>query len=408
MRLRPNTPIADEFAPFGHDLIDHQAFVELLTRSLVHEADPAVLCVNGKWGSGKSTLLQMLAAHLKSAGRSVITLSASNHCWGEYPTEDLLAAASAQLASLRPPAEAAETPWQVVDSSASSLLADPDRFFGRFHDHLGYVALGADGPLFVLVDELDRCSPQNVADFLGVVSRAFHVPGVIVVLAASLDELENRIRAHFGIGTDAAAMVGAFVDTSINIPPLLVDHLMLLADTILSDSNQLDGHTLPSAEVLAAAHEHWNLTPRDVGKIALRVSGALDNAAPPNWFVPPSPTRDIYAVPMTALAALHVADRGAFKAMFPRPIAAHAVAFKLLSTTMLTANSIKLVAMLLTVALRNTNSTAQAFSSHCQTAGFSDPTQIQELYNAVKRYEIEIRLDKEQLDKLVEAFEFRV
>ena len=229
MHLRPATPIADVTSPFGQDPLDRYEFVALLARSLGDAAGPAILSVNGRWGAGKTTFLAMLDAYLQERGRSVITLRASRHYRDQNPARSFLAAAAVQLRSLRPPANTGTKSGTTADAAtssedgaqepASSELADAGQLIDSLQDLLGYVALSTAGPLFVLVDELERCSPPAVVDILDVLRRAFTVPGVIVVLATNHDELENRIRHHLGFGTDAPAMLQACLDVSLDLPP---------------------------------------------------------------------------------------------------------------------------------------------------------------------------------------------
>ena len=71
--------------------------------------------------------------------------------------------------------------------------------------------------------------------------------------------------------------------------------------------------------MLAGALEGWDLSARGMSQIAIRVSAVLGHTVPPSWLVGPSPNRDLYARPLTALTALHAADRTAFADMSAAP-----------------------------------------------------------------------------------------
>lgn len=386
MHLRPAAPSVDPDSPFRHDMIARDEFVAPLALSLGDAAGPAVVCVNGRSGDGKTTFVEMFDAHLRERDRAVVTLRAPQHCRGRHPARTFLAAARAALRSLLPP----------------SNTLRPSLSFG---DLLGCVARAVGEPLFVLVDELERCSPAVVVEMLDILRREFDVPGVIVVLAANHKELESRIRHHLGAGTDAAAMLAACIDVSLDLPPVRSNHLLPLAESALPEANSPDSPTLPCDALLRAAHRRWNLTPRDVGRIGLRVSAALDHAAPPDWFVPPSPDRDTYAAPLTAMAALHCADGALFDAMFRQPITAHAAALNILSAAPPDRDLEELVATLLTVALRDADTTETAFIHGCQAAGLTDPDRITQLHKALTDRQDNIGLDREQLNKLTRAFD---
>lgn len=67
-------------------------------------------------------------------------------------------------------------------------------------------------PLFVLVDELDRCRPTYAISLLERVKHLFEVDNVVFIIATDSDQLKHSIKAVYGSGFDASAYLLRFFD----------------------------------------------------------------------------------------------------------------------------------------------------------------------------------------------------
>ena len=65
---------------------------------------------------------------------------------------------------------------------------------------------GADKPkkpMFVFIDELDRCRPTYAIELLETVKHLFDIPGLVFVIATNTDQLQHSIKAVYGAEFDA-------------------------------------------------------------------------------------------------------------------------------------------------------------------------------------------------------------
>lgn len=67
-------------------------------------------------------------------------------------------------------------------------------------------------PLFIFVDELDRCRPTYAIEVLENIKHLFDVNGVYFVIATDLSELAHSVKAVYGEGFDAAKYLKRFFD----------------------------------------------------------------------------------------------------------------------------------------------------------------------------------------------------
>jgi len=73
-------------------------------------------------------------------------------------------------------------------------------------------------PVFVLVDELDRCRPDFAIQYLETITHVFDVEGLTFVLAVDLLQLENSARALFGDGLNFPEYYRKFAHRNIRLP----------------------------------------------------------------------------------------------------------------------------------------------------------------------------------------------
>ena len=81
-------------------------------------------------------------------------------------------------------------------------------------------------PLFILVDELDRCRPTYAIEMLERVKHLFNVDNVVFVLATDTDQLSSAIKAVYGAGFDSPRYLNRFFDQTYEFPePAVGDFL---------------------------------------------------------------------------------------------------------------------------------------------------------------------------------------
>lgn len=74
--------------------------------------------------------------------------------------------------------------------------------------------------LVVVIDELDRCDPDTALATLSRVKHCFEVDGVVFVIAAHLQQLEEYVRGQFGTGVDARTFLQKLIHVRVALPPL--------------------------------------------------------------------------------------------------------------------------------------------------------------------------------------------
>jgi hypothetical protein len=58
-------------------------------------------------------------------------------------------------------------------------------------------------PMYVFIDELDRCRPTYAIELLETVKHLFEIKGIVFVIATNTDQLQHSIKAVYGQGFDA-------------------------------------------------------------------------------------------------------------------------------------------------------------------------------------------------------------
>jgi hypothetical protein len=96
----------------------------------------------------------------------------------------------------------------------------------------------ANMPVFVFVDELDRCRPSYAISLLEEIKHIFGMPQICFVVSTNLSQLSHSVRAVYGQGFDAEHYLKRFFDQTHVLPPrdtsrhvelLLSEHLVMQA-----------------------------------------------------------------------------------------------------------------------------------------------------------------------------------
>lgn len=230
MSFRPPELVIDSADPFKEDTLAREPQVEALCAVIETDERPLVVSVDGKFGSGKSTFLAMCAAHLRQREVAVAEFNAWQQSHTKNPLIDLISALIGQVPhSERLKQVAAGIGWGVVSAVTQGAISrqnfqngDAESLFKLWHDiedqrqefrrELEAVVQDAEGPLVVLLDELDRCMPQEAIDYLNIARHLFDVPGVAVVIGVNQEELAHRVRQLYGARCNADIYLQRFWD----------------------------------------------------------------------------------------------------------------------------------------------------------------------------------------------------
>ena len=73
-------------------------------------------------------------------------------------------------------------------------------------------------PVFVLIDELDRCRPSFAIELLEKIKHIFSVKNVVFIVATATDQLNESIKGYYGSGFQSAEYLRRFFDQSLSLP----------------------------------------------------------------------------------------------------------------------------------------------------------------------------------------------
>jgi len=78
-------------------------------------------------------------------------------------------------------------------------------------------------PLFVFIDELDRCRPTYAIEMLETVKHIFDIKNVIFIIATDKEQLQHSIKAVYGAGFNSSKYLDRFFNRSITLSHGLLD-----------------------------------------------------------------------------------------------------------------------------------------------------------------------------------------
>jgi hypothetical protein len=112
-----------------------------------------------------------------------------------------------------------ETPYQVQITELQTLQ---DRF-----ENLVHTWVGEDGRLVVLIDDLDRCTPDKVPEVLEAIKLFTNTPGCVYVLGLDHEIVRKGIRTKYSFEQgEAAEYLEKIVQIPFHLPPLDQNRVM--------------------------------------------------------------------------------------------------------------------------------------------------------------------------------------
>ncbi|MBK7493258.1 MAG: hypothetical protein IPI17_15895 [Nitrosomonas sp.] len=83
-------------------------------------------------------------------------------------------------------------------------------------------------PLFIFIDELDRCRPLYAIELLERIKHLFVYQGIVFVIATDTEQLKHSINAIYGSGFDSTTYLRRFLTKVIHFLPDYIEHAKLL------------------------------------------------------------------------------------------------------------------------------------------------------------------------------------
>lgn len=242
-----------------------EKYATFLTNALTANTKNFVLNVNGAWGTGKSFFVQRWAAELKK-NYPVVEYNAWENDSEDDPLSSLLAVCAESLKkhftedqtlingikkkggriALRLGGIAAKAGLRKIlgddgvkdvcdlfSSDTESDLIDlggmlveeqikkqleRKSFVNELEALVAKLGESDNLPIFIFIDELDRCRPTFAIELLERVKHLFHVDGIKFIISTDTEQLAHSIRAVYGHEFGADTYLHRFFDQTFKLP----------------------------------------------------------------------------------------------------------------------------------------------------------------------------------------------
>ncbi|MBT1905105.1 KAP family P-loop NTPase fold protein [Enterobacter kobei] len=92
-------------------------------------------------------------------------------------------------------------------------------------------------PLFIIIDELDRCRPDYAISLLEITKHIFNIPGVIFIISTDTEQLQHSIKVVYGSEFSASHYLNRFFDRRFLLPtPKMAEFLTTLCQGDFSEN----------------------------------------------------------------------------------------------------------------------------------------------------------------------------
>lgn len=124
-------------------------------------------------------------------------------------------------------------------------------------------------PIFILIDELDRCRPDYAVSLLERVKHFFAAPGIAFVIATDTNQLVHSIRSVYGQEFDAARYLHRFFEDTYQLDSPVGENFVEveLASHGVDEGDLFIGYEEPNAKFIAGVCDGFKCNARDVKRI---------------------------------------------------------------------------------------------------------------------------------------------
>lgn len=267
------------------DVLQRKKYADFLTQYLVAKKDPFVININAPWGSGKTFFIGHWYEDLKKEHPCVLFNAWEN----DFSSDPLLSVISSIEKDLSPLLSVTDKDTTKINSGLSKVGEYLKSIAPILVRAAVSKAIGKDGleelqqlnekdekaateivekvtekliqnnktvekaiesfeksleeliekltcnqknlkkPLFIFIDELDRCRPLYAIELLERIKHLFGVPGIVFVIATDTEQLKHSVNAIYGSGFDSTTYLRRFFDQSYTLAlPDYVEYAKLL------------------------------------------------------------------------------------------------------------------------------------------------------------------------------------
>ena len=244
---------------FKYDKLGLEPAIASRTEAIL-SPNPQAIAIDGHWGTGKSTFMALWAAYLRREGIKVVQFNA----WKAFEADPLdvltreilrqvdipgpeqqaphkrllafldryasiVAQGTKLISSFQPELEgvsqALELALRKLPSASEQRVECIEAEEARIESPEAFTALlssaaetWSERPVVVMIDELDRCSPEYTVEMLQLLEHVFYAENVVFVVAVNHSELVHSVRSFYGQGFNAEGYLERFFDHILPLP----------------------------------------------------------------------------------------------------------------------------------------------------------------------------------------------
>nr|WP_314901417.1 P-loop NTPase fold protein [uncultured Deefgea sp.] len=305
-------------------LLNREQYGKFLINYLIEEKSGYVLNIDSRWGSGKTEMLKRLYVEAMSRRHPCVFIDAWISDFSNAPLQVVSSELVTQLSELN---EGTGAIYDKVKEGLGKLVkvaaihsagliakslggeASDGRDFAKdllskepkdfldaltddYNDQISAIdsikleleALGqvlmqnftCKLPIFIFIDELDRCRPNYAVELLESIKHFFNVPGFVFVIATDTTQITHAIKVIYGSGFDSETYLRRFFDRIASLPePKISEYIYA--------KRKEKSEILKHFKMYPDDINHWiaqlafvyELTLRDVDQLIARISSCL-------------------------------------------------------------------------------------------------------------------------------------
>ncbi len=141
-----------------------------------------------------------------------------------------------------------------------------EEFRDKLNEALEIIEETTPMPLFVIIDELDRCRPSYALALLERVKHLFEVNNIVFILGINMEQLKHSVNSSYGGGFDSQAYLRRFFNQIYILSEPNIDNFVEFRCQNI-DMNKLSAPAISPVQFLKMGCEKFRINLRDIGRL---------------------------------------------------------------------------------------------------------------------------------------------
>ena len=288
-RLIKKTAVSETMTFDNHDKLNRKKIAEKFNLLFGQTSHPFVIALDNSWGTGKTQFIHMWRNLLED--KDSVYLNLWEEDFMRNPFLSLIEALSKKFEEKKVVHKKVindfkKIAWELArggvgkifgadindiasEGEYKDIATEKEKFKLHLENLANKIKENTKFPLFIFIDELDRCRPNYAVEFLEIAKHFFNIKNIIFILGIDMKQLVHSIKSLYGQEMDSEEYLRKFIDIKYSFPEPSLDTFL---DTLFSEFECEDAEDVEKISIVKEILKKFNPPLRAMENFFMRLN----------------------------------------------------------------------------------------------------------------------------------------